>query len=269
MDKKEFFKRCLLVFMTAAMCVSLSACKKTEKKSALQEASTSDEQAKILEEAKSQANIETEGGESDTPDATQAPDGKAQTNNATNAPVSGTDHPQTSNEDNQENTVYSPGTLTDVKYESAFVGVSFELPDGFIMEYTPEDIKRTNEGLAQSENEGERYMKYEMNAVNQDENLQVIVNVDGNKGDYDDITYLANVAKNYETTAKAQVDRTATYQRIAGHDYAAMKINIATGNILYCVRKSGDNMISIIILVPEGSEDKVTDIMDNFKPYNG
>ena len=129
--------------------------------------------------------------------------------------------------------------------------------------YTREEAEQ----LANDANEGQRSMKYEMSVANTDENMQVIVSVDGNKGDYDEITYLSNVAANYENAVNAEINRTPFYATIAGVQYTAMQIKTGQGDILYCVRKNGSDMITFIISYPDGADDKIGNVMNAFQPY--
>lgn len=269
MDKNNFFKKIALLVMAASLCVTVASCGKEEKKSALEEASTSEEQTKVLEEAKAQS--ETGGAE-----ATAEPEGDAVIGGA-DGPTdvwvnSGTDDAENtgsaaSEEDSSAPASYEAGTLTDSTYESRYIGVKFSLPEGYEMIYTPDDISHLNEQLAHDENEGQRSMKYEMAVQNAAENIQVIVSVDGNKGDYDEISYLSNVAANYEQSVGAEINRTPFYATIAGKQYTAMQIKHDMGGILYCVRKNGTDMISFIISSPEGADDKIAAVMNSFTPY--
>lgn len=251
--------------MAAAMCVTVASCKKEEKKSALEEASTSEQQTKALEEAKSQSklddNAEDSTKSSDTSDADKQ--GIIDGANGTTDIVT-SDNASSSSETPTE---YEQGVLTDTSYESRYIGVKFSLPDGYEMVYTPEDIQRLNEQLSQDENEGQRGMKYELAVQNTTDNIQVIVSVDSNKGDYDEISYLSNVAANYEQSVGAEIDRTPVYATIAGKQYVAMRIKHNMGNILYCVKKTGTDMISFIISYPDGADDKLDTIMNAFTPY--
>ena len=97
--------------------------------------------------------------------------------------------------------------------------------------------------------------------------MQVIVSVDGDKGDYDEITYLSNVAANYENAVNAEINRTPFYATIAGVQYTAMQIKTGQGDILYCVRKNGSDMITFIISYPDGADDKIGNVMNAFQPY--
>jgi hypothetical protein len=263
MDKNGFYKKILLIALTAAMCVSVSSCKQEEKKSALREASNSEEQSELLEQAKAQSEA---GSASPSP-----------TDESGNAVIGGADGPtdvwvegeSNANEASGESAPaeYAPGTLTDTTYESAYIGVRFTVPDGYSMVYTPDDIAHLNEQLANDANEGQRSMKYEMSVANTDENMQVIVSVDGDKGDYDEITYLSNVAANYENAVNAEINRTPFYATIAGVQYTAMQIKTGQGDILYCVRKNGSDMITFIISYPDGADDKIGNVMNAFQPY--
>lgn len=263
MDKNHFFKKCVILIMTAAMCVSITSCKKEEKKSALEEASTSASQTKALEEAKAQSKIDENAEQ-------QSSDKKSEKKAAKEGVIGGADGTtdiRVSSDQSTAPTEYEQGTLTANTYESRYIGVKFSVPSGYAMEFTAEDVQRMNESMANSENEGQRNMKYEMAVANTEENIQVIVCVDGGKADYDEMTYLENVGKNYQNAVGAEVDTTPVYSTIAGAEYTTMKIQSKMGNILYCVRKKGEDMISFIISYPEGADNQLSEVMNAFQPY--
>ena len=268
MDRNNFFKKCMVIMMTAAMCVTVTSCKKEEKKSALEEASTSEEQTRVLEEARSQSGLGDEAADSGEAQISASPSA------ADEAVIGGADGPtdivasdEAASSSSEVPASYEAGTLTDTTYESRYIGVRFSMPEGYEMIYTPEDIQHLNEQLAHDENEGQRGMKYEMAVQNTTDNIQVIVSVDSDKGDYDEITYLSNVAANYEQSVGAEIDRNPSYATIAGQQYIAMRIKHSMGNILYCVRKNGTDMISFIISYPDGADDKLSTVMNSFTPY--
>ena len=236
-------KKIILVITAVTISVAMASCGKSEKKkSALEEASTSDEQTKILEEAKSQSKIDDEDGEN------------------TDTAIGGADAPTDIkvSDDSKSSTEYA--------YQSELVGVKFTLPKGYQME-SDDVIQYNNEQIAANGDETQRYMKYEAIIQNPDENIQVIVYVDGNKGDFDEMSYLAAVGANYESATNAVIDKNPVYATIAGKEYTTMKISMNNGNILYCVRKQDDNIIAFIISSPEGADDKVATVMNSFRPY--
>ncbi len=244
---KNIFKKYISCLLIAAMCVSIASCGVTKKKSQLEEASTSSAQTKVLEEAKDHSKL----ADSDSKDK--------------NSSVNTEEEPQ-------KNTVpekalqYAQGKLTETTYESEYVGVRFTAPKGYKLE--PESVIKTqNELIAKSENEGQKYMRYEAIAANPDENMQVMVSVDRNKAEYDEITYLSNVASSYQAVEGAVVDQEVLTKPIANKEYYTMKISMNHGVIYYCVRKYADDMITFMIAFPEGNEEKVAELMSNFKPY--
>lgn len=271
MKINQFVQKCIILAAAAVLLFSFASCKKEEQKSALREASSSEEQAELLEKAKKQSGIDEDTTEEDASSQQNTSSSSSEENQTPNSQTSGqssSSNSQSTSSQASRPQTYTAGTLTDKVYESNYTNLKFELPSGFEMEYSPEDIKTVNAQLASSENEGSKYMKYEMSALNRSENIQVIVSVDGNKGDFDEVTYLAYVAQNYETTVDAEVDRTATYQQIGGDEYAVMKIKIPTGSIRYCARKQGDDIISIIVLCPQDEDEKAQSTLDSFKPYS-
>lgn len=254
---KNFFKKCVMLTLTAALCVSVTSCKKEKKKSALEEASTSDAQTKVLEEAKSHSRID-----SDDAAATDSPASNSE--NSGSASIGGADGPTdvyVSNEVKE----YAPGKISGNTFESAYIGVKFTTPNGYTL--AAEDfINKQNELFAASDNEGQKYLRYEAIIINKDEQMQVVVSVDGNKADYDELNYLGNVAATYRSIG-AEIDETPLYATIAGHEYTTMKISSEQGNILYCVRKKDDHVIAFIISHPDNADDKIEAVMNAFTPY--
>lgn len=239
---KNIFKKYISCLLIAAMCVSIASCGITKKKSQLEEASTSSEQAKVLEEAKDHSKLaehDKEENKSDAPAKNETPDKALE---------------------------YSQGKLTDTTYESEYVGVRFKLPEGYQME--PASVINTqNELIAKSEDEGQKYMKYEAIVQNPDENIQVIVSVDRNKADYDEVTYLTNVASSYQAVEGAVIDNQVVTKKIGNKEYYTMKVSMNHGVIYYCIRKYADDFVTFIISYPEGSEAKLDKLMAEFKPY--
>lgn len=232
MNKKNLIKKYISVFVAATMCLTIAGCGNKEETSHFRE------------------------GEKFSLDSMQ------------NQQQDKTESNKTAPSDNTEAKEYEKGELTDADYKSEYIGISFTAPEGYIMN-SAEEIQNINYQSAQSQDEGEKYMKYEMIAINPDDILQVIVAVDQNKGDYDEATYLAYVSKNYETNTDSTAENKATYKRIGGKEFCVMKIDAAMGTINYCVRKSGTDMINIIILTPKDADDKTEEIMSAFKAYNG
>lgn len=254
----EKLKKIILVITAVTISVAMASCGGSKKKkSALEEASTSEAQTKILEEAKSQSKLDDDEEENaDTSDKKEKTEDKKSTNTA----IGGADAPTDIKvSDNSKSSA-------EIAYKSELVGVKFTLPEGYQME-SDDVIKYNNEQMAASEEESQRNMRYEAIIQNPSENIQVIVCVDGNKGDFDEVSYLTAVGANYESATNAVIDRNAVYAMIAGKEYTTMKISMNNGNILYCVRKQDDNIIAFIISSPEGADDKVATVMNSFKPY--
>ncbi len=267
MDK---LKKIVLIAVAAALCVAAASCGKKEKKSALEEASTSEAQTKILEEAKSQSKLDEDDediADTDSEQTDKNTTSKTEEKDTSVSTIGGADAP-TDIKVSDKNTAAAPAQADfgEVAYQSEVVGVKFSLPEGYQME-SDEVIKHNNEQIAASAEESQRHMRYEAIIQNPAENIQVIVCVDGNKGDFDEMKYLSGVAANYEKATNAVIDRTAVYATIAGQEYTTMKISMNSGNILYCVRKQGDSIIGFIISSPEGADDKVATVMNSFRPY--
>ncbi|MDD6484364.1 MAG: hypothetical protein PUF72_07300, partial [Clostridiales bacterium] len=177
MDKKKLFGNLAVVLTAAALVMGTAACKKAEKKSALREASSSDEQSEILEKAKAQSrsgeNEEKREEEGDTPSEENAPAEKS--TEEAGAAVSDT---------------YAPGINTDSGFESAFIGVRFNTPAGYVLS-PQQTIDEQNKVNADSGEENMKYMKYEASVVNDEKTMQVIVASDGNKGDFSEEDYIS------------------------------------------------------------------------------
>lgn len=255
----EKLKKIILVITAVTISVAMASCGGSKKKkSALEEASTSEAQTKILEEAKSQSKLDDDEDEENADKSDKK--GKTEDKKSNNTVIGGADAPTDIKvSDNSKSS-------EEIAYKSELVGVKFTLPEGYQME--PDDvIKYNNEQMAASGEESQRNMRYEAIIQNPSENIQVIVCVDGNKADFDELSYLSAVGANYESATNAVIDRNAVYAMIAGKEYTTMKISMNNGNILYCVRKQDDNIIAFIISSPEGADDKVATVMNSFKPY--
>lgn len=252
---KKFKKTVLIALAVAAL---LASCGKSEKKSQLTD--PINESKKIAENELQGEDKKTSQDTDDTTDTSDTPnssDTKAESKND-NAKVSDNVTPD-------EGMEYSEGVLTENSYESKFVGVKFKLPSNCKM-MTKAEIDDINSQIRQSDDESQKYMHYEANIASPDDNIQVIVCVDGNKGNFSDLDYLANVAEQYRS-AGAEVDSDAYVTEIGKKEYLTISSSSNGGKVCYSVRKSGEYMITFISVFPEGSENKIEKLLSEFKKY--
>lgn len=243
---RDKIKKILSVILSVMMLFTIASCGKNKRKSQLEETTGSSSRADVLEKAKEESQSENKVGEN-----TAKPDNS--------------DNNDSSDDAQDEITEYSPGILTDNSYESKFVGVKFSLPSDYRM-MSKSDIDNQNDQIKKSDSETQKYMNYETVITNPDDKIQIIVCVDANKGSYSELDYLAVVAENYRN-AGAEVEDNAYPKEIAGKDYLSISTSSNGGKVCYCVRKSGDYMITFITVYPDGSEDKIDKILKEFKKY--
>lgn len=255
---KNFKKTVLIALAVAAL---LSSCGKSEKKSQLTD--PINESKKIVE---NELQEEDKNTSQDTIDKAYTPD-KPNTSDASDTKTE-SKNDNSSVSDNvtpDDGMEYSEGLLTENSYESKFVGVKFKLPSNCKM-MTKSEIDDINSQIRQSDDESQKYMHYEANVACPDDNIQVIVCVDGNKGNFSDLDYLANVAEQYRS-AGAEVDSDAYVTEIGKKEYLTISSSSNGGKVCYSVRKSGEYIITFISVFPEGSEDKMEKLLSEFKKY--
>ncbi len=251
---KENLKKFLSVILSVMMLTAITSCGKDKRKSQLEDATGSTKQAEALEKAKEESLAESKSDESVNQDKKQSDSYKQEKSDTVS-----------SGSAQEENIEYAPGTLTDNSFESKFIGVKFSLPsDCRIMSKT--DLDNQNDQVKKSDDEAQKYMNYEAVITNPDDKMQIIVCVDGNKGSYSELDYLAVVAENYRK-AGADVEDNAYPKEIAGKEYLSISTSSNGGKVSYCVRKSGDYMITFITVCADGSEDKMDKLLGEFKKY--
>ncbi len=251
---KEKLKKFLSVILSVMMLTAITSCGKDKRKSQLEEATGSAKQAEALEKAKEESQADNKADENAKQDEKKNSSAKNEQSNAVSS-----DNTQ------EENIEYAPGTLTDDSFESKFIGVKFSLPSDCRM-MSKSDLDNQNDQVKKSDDEAQKYMNYEAVITNPDDKMQIIVCVDGNKGSYSELDYLAVVAENYRK-AGAEVEDNAYPKEIAGKEYLSISTSSNGGKVSYCVRKSGDYMITFITVCADGSEDKMDKLLGEFKKY--
>ena len=252
-------KKALIICLASALCMTVSSCGKKEKKSALvghgsSVTQTDGKKDKDKDKDKDNAKDKTENDKSADDDKAKDTE-KDKSGNASK-----------SSKTEEELTVYEPGVLTADTYKSKFIGIKFDLPQGYNMA-SKEEIDKQNEVAANSEEERQRDVSYEAVITNQDSTIQFIVCVDKNKGSYSEEMYLAEVAKSYETIEGSDVSDMITDEEIAGKIYRSISITRNGSTIKYNIRKVGDNIITIIEAYVEETKSDAEMLMTHFKKY--
>ena len=109
-------------------------------------------------------------------------------------------------------------------------------------------------------------MSYETIIHNEPGDVQVVIAVDRNKGQYSEEEYLGGIANGYKQIPTAQISEEISYATIAGMEFSAIEISSGDTSMLHCVRKKNSDMLYYVITYPKGNIDAVQTVMNAFVP---
>ncbi len=238
MKRKDILKRLSLLFVMVALSVCTVSCagKEAPKKSSL----VSPDKPVTSKVDKDKKEDKTEAENEDKPQSTQ----KADTPTAP--------------------TEYKEGKLEEKTFESEYIGVKFNLPQGYKM-YNREQVEAIMAELVEDDSTvGD--MSYETIIHNEQGDVQVVIAVDRNKGQYSEEEYLGGIANGYKQIPTAQISEEISYATIAGMEFSAIEISSGDTSMLHCVRKKNSDMLYYVITYPKGNIDAVQTVMNAFVP---
>ncbi len=159
---------------------------------------------------------------------------------------------------------YQEGKLEEKTFESEYIGVKFNLPDGYKM-YNREQVNAIMAELIQDDTTvGD--MSYETIIHSEKGDVQVVIAVDHNKGQYSEEEYLGGIANGYRQIPTAQISEEISYAHIAGMQFSAIEISSGDTSMLHCVKKKNTDMLYYVITYPKGNIDAVQAVMNAFVP---
>ncbi len=159
---------------------------------------------------------------------------------------------------------YQEGKIEEKSFESEYIGVKFNLPDGYKM-YNREQVNAIMAELIQDDTTvGD--MSYETIIHSEKGDVQVVIAVDHNKGQYSEEEYLGGIANGYRQIPTAQISGEISYAHIAGMEFSAIEISSGDTSMLHCVKKKNTDMLYYVITYPKGNIDAVQTVMNAFVP---
>lgn len=159
---------------------------------------------------------------------------------------------------------YKEGKIEEKTFESEYIGVKFNLPQGYKM-YNREQVEAIMAELIQDESTvGD--MSYETIIHNEQGDVQVVIAVDHNKGQYSEEEYLGGIANGYKQIPTAEISDQISYATIAGMEFSAIEISSGDTSMLHCVKKKNNDMLYYVITYPKGNIDAVQTVMNAFVP---
>ncbi len=236
MKRKDILKRLSVLFVMAVLTVCTASCASNEapKKSSLVSPD------KPIKSKVDKEEDKTESENEDKPQSTQ----KAQT-------------PTTPVE-------YKEGKIEEKTFESEYIGVKFNLPQGYKM-YNREQVEAIMAELVQDDSTtGD--MSYETIIHNEQGDVQVVIAVDRNKGQYSEEEYLGGIVNGYRQIPTAEISEEISYATIAGMEFSAIEISSGDTSMLHCVKKKNNDILYYVITYPKGNIDAVQTVMNAFVP---
>ncbi len=236
MKRKDILKRLSVLFIMVALTVCTVSCAGSDapKKSSL--VSPDKPVTSKVDKDKKEDKTENE----DKPQTTQKAD-------ATTAPAE-----------------YKEGKLEERTFESEYIGVKFNLPQGYKM-YNREQVEAIMAELVQDDSTVSD-MSYETIIHNKQGDVQVVIAVDRNKGQYSEEEYLGGIANGYKQIPTAEISDEISYATIAGMEFAAIEISSGDTSMLHCVKKKNNDILYYVITYPKGNIDAVQTVMNAFVP---
>ena len=241
MKRKDILKRLAFICTAAMLVVCCASCgnnSDTEKKSSLVKPDKAIE-SKVDKEALEADEMEVQSEEVQTQD-------------------------EKNNSDSNANEVYEQGEVSENSFVSEYIGIKFELPQGYTM-YNHEQMEAIMEQLLEDTGTTED-ISYEAIIHNKQGDVQVIVAVDKNKGKYSEAEYLGGISNGYAQIPTAQIGKEISYATIAGMEFSCLDITSGDTSMLHCIKKKNNDMIYFLITYPKGNIDAVQTVMNAFMP---
>ena len=238
MKRKDILKRLAFICTVAMLVVCCASCGNkvdAEKKSSLVKPDKAIE-SKVDKEALDEEETEVQNEEEQTQD----------------------------DKNNNTNEVYEQGEVNENSFVSEYIGIKFELPQGYTM-YNHEQMEAIMEQLLEDTGTTED-ISYEAIIHNKQGDVQVIVAVDKNKGQYSEAEYLGGISNGYAQIPTAQIGKEISYATIAGMEFSCLDITSGDTSMLHCIKKKNNDMIYFLITYPKGNIDAVQTVMNAFMP---